>query len=138
MPMGSSGTGQASPVSTFRLIGPALPEKSVWPASKRTQCCTPAEQPPAADALQPPLRCGFRTRLRRSVRQPISAPLQQAVFGYSVHTVIVSKEREKMEKTTEGRMAFQRSKINARAIRLWGGKIIMRITIMALLLSVTV
>ena len=27
-----------------------------------------AEQPPAADALQPPLRYGFRARLRRSVR----------------------------------------------------------------------
>ena len=26
-----------------------------------------AEPPPAADALQPPLRCGFRARLRRSV-----------------------------------------------------------------------
>ena len=29
-----------------------------------------AEQPPAADALQPPLRCGFRAQLRRSVRWP--------------------------------------------------------------------
>jgi hypothetical protein len=28
-----------------------------------------AEQPPAADALQPPLRCGFRAQLRRSVRR---------------------------------------------------------------------
>src|SRR4029434_2853318 len=28
-----------------------------------------AEPPPAADALQPPLRCGFRARLRRSVTQ---------------------------------------------------------------------
>ena len=27
-----------------------------------------AEQPPAADALQPTLRCGFRARLKRSVR----------------------------------------------------------------------
>jgi len=27
-----------------------------------------AEQPPAADALQPTLRCGFRAQLRRSVR----------------------------------------------------------------------
>jgi len=27
-----------------------------------------AQQPPAADALQPPLRYGFRARLRRSVR----------------------------------------------------------------------
>ena len=27
-----------------------------------------AEPPPAADALQPPLRCGFRAQLRRSVR----------------------------------------------------------------------
>ena len=27
-----------------------------------------AEPPPAADALQPPLRCGFRARLRRNVR----------------------------------------------------------------------
>ena len=26
-----------------------------------------AEQPPAADALQPPLRCGFRARLMPSV-----------------------------------------------------------------------
>ena len=26
-----------------------------------------AEQPPAADALQPTLRCGFRAQLRRSV-----------------------------------------------------------------------
>ena len=43
-----------------------------------------------------------------------------------------------MEGITEGREAFQRSKINARPIRLWGGKIIMRVTIMALLLSVTV
>jgi hypothetical protein len=34
----------------------------------RTGCNGLAEQPPAADALQPPLRCGFRARLRRSVR----------------------------------------------------------------------
>jgi hypothetical protein len=27
-----------------------------------------AAQPPAADALQPTLRCGFRARLKRSVR----------------------------------------------------------------------
>ena len=27
-----------------------------------------AEQPPAADALQPTLRCGFRAQLRRGVR----------------------------------------------------------------------
>src|SRR5438445_13264094 len=29
-----------------------------------------AEQPPAADALQPPMRCGFRAQRRRSVRPP--------------------------------------------------------------------
>jgi hypothetical protein len=29
----------------------------------------PAEQPAAADALQPPLRCGFQARLSRSVGQ---------------------------------------------------------------------
>jgi hypothetical protein len=28
-----------------------------------------AEQPAAADAFQPPLRCGFQARLSRSVRQ---------------------------------------------------------------------
>jgi hypothetical protein len=32
-----------------------------------------AEQPPAADALQPTLRCGFRAQLRRSVRRPCPA-----------------------------------------------------------------
>jgi hypothetical protein len=35
----------------------------------------PTEHPqpnavPAADALQPPLRCGFRARMRRGVRHP--------------------------------------------------------------------
>ena len=42
-----------------------------------------------------------------------------------------------MEGTTEGREA-SKGQIHARPIRLWGGKIIMRVTIMALLLSVTV
>ena len=35
--------------------------------TKAIQLC--AEQPPAADALQPTLRYGFRARLRRSVRR---------------------------------------------------------------------
>ena len=43
-----------------------------------------------------------------------------------------------MEEKTEGREDLQRSKINPRPIRLWGGKIIMRVTIMAMLLSATV
>jgi hypothetical protein len=33
----------------------------------RAGCNGMAEPLPAADALQPPLRCGFRARLRRSV-----------------------------------------------------------------------
>jgi alcohol dehydrogenase (cytochrome c) len=52
--------------------------------------------------------------------------------------MIVSKEREKMEKKPEGREELQRSKINSRPIRLWGGKVIMRVTIMAMLLSAIV
>ena len=43
-----------------------------------------------------------------------------------------------MAETPEGREAVQRSNINARPIRLWGGKIVMSVTLMALLLSVTV
>jgi hypothetical protein len=35
-------------------------------AAENAQLC--AEQPPAADALQPTLRSGFQARLRRSVR----------------------------------------------------------------------
>jgi alcohol dehydrogenase (cytochrome c) len=52
--------------------------------------------------------------------------------------MIVSKEREKMEKKPEGREELQRSKINSRPIRLWGGKVLMRVTIMAMLLSAIV
>jgi hypothetical protein len=40
-----------------------------WGASWWSDGAPPAEQPPAADALQPPLRSGFRARLRRSVRR---------------------------------------------------------------------
>src|SRR5262249_34214701 len=46
-----------------------------------------AERPPAADALQPPLRCGFRARLRRgdqrraSVRSTEASDDRLARFG---------------------------------------------------------
>src|SRR5689334_13596037 len=36
-----------------------------------------AEQPPGADTLQPPLRSGFRVRLRRSVSQPMYRPVKK-------------------------------------------------------------
>jgi hypothetical protein len=48
------------------------------------------------------------------------------------------RKGKKMEETPGGREDLQRSKIHTRPSRLWGGKVIMRATIMALLLSVTV
>jgi glucose dehydrogenase len=59
-------------------------------------------------------------------------------FASECTTVIVTKEGGKMEETTEGRESFQRAKINLRPIRLWRGKIVMQLTIMAMLLSATV
>ena len=46
---------------------------------------------PAADTLQPPLRCGFRARLKRSVMQP-QFQAGSPVSGYSASTQIVEKE----------------------------------------------
>jgi hypothetical protein len=56
------GTLQASLHGGLELVAHARSGK----AMSDTRTC--AQQPPAADALQPPLRSGFRAQLRRSVR----------------------------------------------------------------------